>query len=149
MKPRMTSSNSPGKTAPRGNDPAADSNVLLLVEDDIVVRHPLAEYLRECGFTVFEAASGEEARKALSTPELGIEIVLADMSGCGNGFELRQWIREQGLSVEIILAATVDKAVDHAGKVCNEGPALVKPYQHHLVLKNIRRMLAKRNENRS
>ena len=41
------------------------STVVLLVEGDIIVRHPLAEYLRECGFTVFEASNGDEAKRAL------------------------------------------------------------------------------------
>jgi CheY-like chemotaxis protein len=37
----------------------ACSAAVLLVDDDIIVRHPLAEYLRECGFTVFEASNGD------------------------------------------------------------------------------------------
>ena len=38
----------------------AFSPVVLLVDDDIIVPHPLAEYLRECGFTVFEASNGDD-----------------------------------------------------------------------------------------
>ena len=41
----------------------SSSPVVLLVEGDIIVRHPLAEYLRECGFTVFEASNGDEAER--------------------------------------------------------------------------------------
>jgi CheY-like chemotaxis protein len=117
--------------------------VVLLVEGDIVVRHPLAEYLRECGFTVFEAANGDEARRAL-TASLQIEIVLADMSTPGSGFVLRQWIKEQILPVDIILAGSVEKAVQQAGDLCNEGPAIAKPYEHNLILQHIRDSLARR-----
>jgi DNA-binding response OmpR family regulator len=39
----------------------AFSPVVLLVEHDIIVRHALAEYLRECGFTVFEASNGDDS----------------------------------------------------------------------------------------
>ena len=120
------------------------SAVALLVEGDIAIRHPLAEYLRECGFTVFEAANGDEAMHALQTPELQIEVVLADMMTTGSGFGLRQWVRTQSLAVEVILAGSVEKAVDHAGGLCHEGPALAKPYQHHLVLDHIRQVLARR-----
>jgi CheY-like chemotaxis protein len=124
------------------------TTVVLLVEGDIIVRHPLAEYLRECGFTVFEAANGEEAMGALKTPELRIEFVLADMTTPGSGFSLRQWIRTENLPVEVILAGSIEKAVDHAGTLCNEGPALAKPYDHLLVLDHIRRAMARRDRSK-
>lgn len=123
----------------------ASSPVVLLVEGDIVVRHPLAEYLRECGFTVFEASNGSEAKVALTTANLQIEVVLADMTTEGSGFELRRWISEQHIPAEVILAGTVEKAVDRAADICREGPALAKPYAHHLVLDHIRRALARRD----
>jgi DNA-binding NtrC family response regulator len=118
--------------------------IVLLVEDDIVVRHALAEYLRECGFTVFEASNGDEAKHALTTPDLQIEVVLADMNTEGSGFVLQRWIQEHNHPAEIVLAGTTKKAVEHAADICNDGPALAKPYQHHLVLDHIRRALAKR-----
>jgi DNA-binding response OmpR family regulator len=81
--------------------------VVLLVEGDIILRHPVAEYLRECGFTVFEAASGDEAIRALSTPAVQVEVVLADMTTPGSGFALRQWVRKQNPAVEVILAGSI------------------------------------------
>ena len=119
--------------------------VVLLVEGDIVARQPLAEYLRDCGFTVFGVANGDEAMQALNTPDLQISVVLADTATAGSGFALRHWIAEQNLSVELILADSIEKAVDHAGTLCSEGPAVAKPYEHHLVLDHIRRGLARRD----
>ncbi len=123
----------------------SSSPVVLLVEGDITVRHPLAEYLRECGFTVFEASNGEEAKHALTTPELQIEVVLADMMTEGSGFALQRWIRERAHSAEVILAGSIEKAVNRAAGICKDGPALAKPYQHHLVLDHIRQALARRH----
>ena len=51
----------------------------------------LAGHLRECGFTVFEASNGDEARLALTTPSLHIDVVLADMTTQGAGFALQRW----------------------------------------------------------
>jgi DNA-binding response OmpR family regulator len=119
-----------------------------LVEGDIVARHPLAEYLRGCGFTVFEAANGEEAMQALSAADLRIDVVLADITTTGSGFTLRRWIAERDPTIEIILAGSIEKAVDRAGSLCNEGPALTKPYTHHLVLDQIRQALARRERSR-
>jgi len=120
------------------------SPVVLLVEGDIVIRHPLAEYLRECGFTVFEAANGDEAMRALKT-SLNLEVVLADMATTGSGFALREWIRDENLPVEVILATSIEKSVQHAGDLCKDGPTLAKPYDHLLVLDHIRQALARRD----
>ena len=120
--------------------------VILLVEGDVVVRHPLAEYLRECGFVVFEAADGHDAQTMLSRPERHVDIVLVDMTTAGSGFGLRQWITENRPLVHVILAGSIEKACDQAGNLCNDGPALAKPYEHHLVLDRIRRALAQRGK---
>jgi DNA-binding NtrC family response regulator len=120
-------------------------HTVLLIENDIVVRHPLAEYLRECGFTVIEVTNGTEARLVLTSPRLQIDVVLVDMNAPDSGFTLYQWIRQNHPSAEVILSATVEKAVERAGALCNEGPALAKPYDHHLVLDHIRQALARRD----
>ncbi len=119
-------------------------STLLLVEGDIIIRHPLAEYLRGCGFKVLQASSGEEARMIMQAPEFNIDIVLADMTTPGSGFELRDWIKVQKLSVEVVLAGSVERSVERAGKICSAGPALAKPYDHFLVLEHIKRSLARR-----
>ena len=120
------------------------SPTVLLVEGDIVIRHPLAEYLRECGFRVFEASTGEEARAALAAPGIIAGIVIIDMETPGAGFPLCQWIKEHHAEIEVVLAGSVEKAVASAAEVCHDGPALAKPYAHHLVLQRIREMLARR-----
>jgi DNA-binding response OmpR family regulator len=120
------------------------TETVLLVEGDILLRHPLAEYLRECGFVVYEAANGEEAEAVLVSRDLNVGIVLADMTTDKSGFQLQAWIRSKMPHVEVILAGSIDKAVDQAGSLCNEGPALVKPYEHRLVLDRIRQSLSRR-----
>jgi DNA-binding response OmpR family regulator len=123
----------------------SSSRVVLLVEGDITIRHPLAEYLRKCGFTVSEASNGDEAQRGSTTPSLQIEVVLADMTTEGSGFALQRWVRERDHPAEVILAGSIEKAVDRAASICKNGPALAKPYEHHLVLDHIRRSLAQRD----
>jgi DNA-binding response OmpR family regulator len=41
---------------------------ILVVEPDLAVRQPLAQYLRECGYKVFEAVDTDEATSILSMP---------------------------------------------------------------------------------
>jgi DNA-binding response OmpR family regulator len=120
----------------------SDPGRILLVEDDLLVRHPLAEYLRECGYQVLEASDGAEARVLIAQPELRVDIVLAEGDA---GFELAGWIRANHGQVQVILAGTVTRAVERAGDLCEDGPALVKPYEHKFVLERIKKLMAARD----
>lgn len=122
--------------------------VVLLVEGEVVARHLLAQYLRTCGFVVFEAGNGDEAMRAFAVPDLRIAVVLADMATAGSGFALRRWIAANHAGTDVILAGSIEKTVHRAGTMCNEGPALAKPYEHLLVLEHIRRAVAGRDMKR-
>ena len=124
---------------------------ILIVDDDILVRHPLAEYLRECGYRVVQAANLDEARKLFTQRRRGlaIDVVLADANTPGgeNAFAFAVWMRANRPCVEVILAGSEDAAAEKAGDLCEEGP-LSKPYDHQLVLDRIRRSLAARDRDR-
>ena len=67
---------------------------ILIVEQDLLVRTPLAEYLRECGYLVLEASSAGDARAFLEDGSRRIDIVLAEVkSGEPSGFALASWVR--------------------------------------------------------
>lgn len=53
--------------------------VILVVDDDVLIRLAIAEYLRECGFHVFEAADGAEAVTILNAAELAVDLVFSDV----------------------------------------------------------------------
>lgn len=124
-----------------------DPRCILIVEADILVRSPLADYLRECGYRVLEAVDGLEARKILADTASGaVDIVLANTAANGdNGFALASWIRANFPDIEVALAGTVTKAAEKASDLCEDGPSLSKPYDHSLVLDQIRRLLAARD----
>jgi DNA-binding NtrC family response regulator len=122
---------------------------ILIVDSDILVRNPLAEYLRECGYYVLEASSASEARTIISESEASVDAVLVDITGPGEGgFALASWIRADYPQLEVALAGTVDKATEKAADLCQEGPALSKPYEHQFVRDHIRRLLAARDRRR-
>jgi DNA-binding response OmpR family regulator len=121
---------------------------ILIVESDILIRQPLAEYLRECGYKVIEAASLVEARKLLNEGKSKIDIVLADVSADNGGaFSLAKWVKLEHPDIEVLLAGTIERATQKAGDLCEEGPAVTKPYEHKLVLARIKRSLAARTRN--
>jgi DNA-binding response OmpR family regulator len=123
---------------------------VLIVDADILVRHPLAEYLRECGYRVVQASNTDEARALFtrSRRRRAIDVVLADVNapGAENALVLTTWIRANHMRIQVILAGTVDAAAERAGDLCEDGPTLSKPYHPQLLLDRIRRALAARDQ---
>jgi DNA-binding NtrC family response regulator len=121
---------------------------VLIVEADLLVRHPLAEFLRACGYMVLEAANAAEARTLLTDDGKSVDAVLADASAKDeSGFTLRAWITTHCPGVEVILAGSEIAAASAAGELC-EKPGLNKPYDHQLVLRHIRQLQAARDRAR-
>lgn len=69
---------------------------ILVVEDDVLVRMPIAQYLRDCGYKVVEAVNADEAIAVLLHQETVVDVVFSDieMPGSIDGFGLAKWIRE-------------------------------------------------------
>jgi DNA-binding NtrC family response regulator len=125
--------------------PPADQETILVVEDDVLVRMPIAHYLRDCGYKVVEAANADEAVIVLSHKEIVIDIVFTDieMPGALDGFGLAKWVREHRPGLDVIFAGTLPRTVETAKKLCEEGP-IPKPYEAQAVHGHIRRLLATR-----
>jgi len=117
---------------------------LIVADADVLIRNALAEYLRHCGYKVFEAATSDEVIIALEEGAVQIDALLADaeLSGTYNAFELRIWVRDHHPDVEIVLAGNIDSAARAAGHLCDEGPHLQRPYDPESVAAYIKRLLA-------
>jgi DNA-binding response OmpR family regulator len=123
----------------------SETETILLLESEIIARQPLAAYLRDCGFKVLEAATAAEARALLENRTITVDLLLADASADAPSiFALAQWARSAFPSITVILSGTVGKTAAQAGDLCDEGPALVKPYDHQRVLAHIKQQLAAR-----
>ena len=131
----------------RGSEPAATPPIVLIVEDEVIIRLAIAEYLRECGFTVFEAGSAEEAVTILNAG-LQVDVVFTDVQLAGkmDGFGLALWVRSNFPGAEVIVASGVTKAAKKAGDLCAESERadISKPYDHREVERRIRLLLAAR-----
>lgn len=131
--------------------PAADLSLeskpkpqtVLVVEDEVLVRMVIADYLRECGYHVVEAGSAAEAIIVLESPE-PVDIVFSDvqMPGEMDGFGLARWVRQNRPNLKMLLTSGNARAADTAGDLCEEGPLEAKPYHPQTVLGRIQRLLA-------
>jgi DNA-binding NtrC family response regulator len=130
-------------------DQPATQETILVVEDDVLVRMPIAQYLRDCGYKVIEAVNADEAMTVLLQQETVVDIVFSaiEMSGSTDGFGLSKWVREHRPGLDVILTGTVPRAVNAAKELCDDGP-MPKPYEPRAVHDQIRRLLAARNAKR-
>ena len=126
------------------NKPGVQETVLL-VEDEVLVRMPIARYLRDCGYKVIEAVNADEAITVLLHKETVVDIVFSDieMPGAIDGFGLAKWIREHRPGLNVLLAGTVPRAVENAQQLCEQG-SVPKPYDAQIVHNHIKRLLAAR-----
>lgn len=118
-------------------------NSILVVDDEVLIRLDLADYLRECGYRVHEAASAAEAIAVLQGGH-SIDLVFSDvqMPGEMDGFGLAQWVRTHCPGVQVILTSGIVRAVEEAQDLCEHGPIERKPYHHSQLLVRIKTALA-------
>ena len=85
---------------------AEDAAVVLVVEDEPLVRLFVAELLIDAGFRVIEAANAAEALTILGAG-LEVNVLLADvdMPPGINGYELSHEVRRRWPSVEILVTS--------------------------------------------
>jgi len=124
----------------------AGAECILVAEGEVLVRMMIAQYLRDCGYKVIEAASTDEAVTVLDHRDLSVDIVLSDveMPGRLDGFGLSQWVRQHKPGLHVILVGTPMRAADVAADLCESGPMLAKPYEPQVVVDRIRRLLSDR-----
>jgi CheY-like chemotaxis protein len=127
-------------TSREGNGEAGVSTVLV-VEDDVLIRMAVSDYLRGCGYRVIEASSGEEAQTIFRTGE-PVEVLFSDVNIAGemNGFALARWVREHFPDVRIILTSGVARIAERATELCEE-VFLTKPYSYESLADHIKRLL--------
>jgi CheY-like chemotaxis protein len=125
-------------------------DTVLVVEPDLLVRAPLTEYLRHCGYRVFEAVNADEALVVLEHGKVRMDVILSaiEMPGSMNGFQLSQYVRSHHPVIGVILAGTVQRAADAAADLCESGPNLMKPYDAQVVVRRIKQSLAERDRDK-
>ncbi len=106
--------------------------VILVVEDELFLRVDITSCLREAGYVVVEAASGEEAM-ALCQSNSSIDMVFTDITLMGslNGWDVAERFRMQRPEAPVLYTSA--DAIDR--KRCAPGSVFIaKPYGHDDIL---------------
>ena len=119
---------------------------LLLVEDEVLIRAIVAEYLREEGWTVLEAGDAIEAKRLLAADDATIDFVLTDihMPGGENGLDLARHVHAHHPSVPVLLASGNTAAIS-ASDLDGE-QFIAKPYDLRTLAATIRALRAQDDE---
>lgn len=122
--------------------PQERAPAILVAEDEVLIRFVIADYLRECGFQVIEASSGDEAVSILAS-SVSVDLVFTDvqMPGSRDGFELAHWVRANRPGVPVLLTSGDAKKAATAKQLCENGPFFAKPYEVAQVVAQIRQHL--------
>jgi CheY-like chemotaxis protein len=85
---------------------ATRRRVVLVVEDEILVRLTIADYLRDAGYAVVEAANAMEAVAVFATGDPA-DIVFTDvqMPGAMDGLMLARWVHEHHPGIQVLVTS--------------------------------------------
>ena len=124
------------------SEPLAPPETILFVEDEALVRMDMAEFLRECGYRVHEAATAEEAVEALQA-KFVVDLVFTDINlpGRMDGLELSEWTLSERPGVKVLV--TTGDAARMVDIPQTMGPMLAKPYTGRDLLDRVRQALMK------
>jgi len=110
---------------PDHNSKPANIKTTLVLDGDVLVRMPVVQFLRDCGYRVVEAATIDEAIALLEKTNIPLDVVLSkiDIPGSMNGFGFAQWARSVRPELKILLAATPERTVRNAAEPRRSGAA--------------------------
>jgi CheY-like chemotaxis protein len=132
---------------PTEPDPSSGRPVVLVVDDEILLRSVVAEYLRDAGFRVVEAANGREAVTVLAAGE-AVDVVFSDvrMPGDVSGYDLAEWVRINRPAVGVLLASGYVGNSGRSRHVGGNAPTLLtKPFDYERLLQQLRDLISLRN----
>jgi DNA-binding response OmpR family regulator len=117
-------------------------STVLLVEDELLLRWPAGEYLRDAGYRVIEAATASEAVAVLASGTR-VDLVFSDVNLTKemSGHELASWLASNRPQIPILLTSA-DRQELHRVTVGATRATLAKPYDLHAVALRIRDMLS-------
>ena len=120
-------------------------HIILLVDDEFLIREDLASHLEGCGFTVLQAGNAIAAIGLLMQPGCMVDLVFTDVMMPGNmdGLALAKWVMQHRPAVPVIITTgDVGKAAA-AHELCGT-EAVGKPFNYDHVTEKIRTSISRR-----
>ena len=121
--------------------PAQPAVTIMVVDDDAPVRRVTARMLRDEGYNVIEARSGQEALELLAESE--VQVILADiaMPGGMHGLELAEKALALAPWRRVVLMSGYARLFPKLGPYGARFPLLIKPFSAEQLARQIRDVL--------
>lgn len=118
---------------------AADEPVVLVVEDEVLIRMFAADVLMEAGFKVFEAVNADEAVELLhARPDVHAVVTDVEMPGTMNGLALAEKIAQRWPGIAVL----VNSGRVHPNGALPHGVGFIsKPYLPEKLVELLRELL--------
>lgn len=124
------------------NDMSGSQNVILVVEDEALIRMNGVDVLEQAGYTVLEAASADEAIALLEgAPEVRLLFSDVDMPGSMDGVALAELVHQRWPKIRLLLTSGHHQFKD--SDLPDHGRFLSKPYSGDAVLGQVDDLLSK------
>jgi CheY-like chemotaxis protein len=115
--------------------------VILIVEDELLIRMDSAEAIENAGFEVIQAGNADEAIVILTArPDIHVVFTDIQMPGSMDGLKLARFVRDRWPPIKIVATSGVVRVSDDdlpAGSVF-----LPKPYRGAQVVATLRELTA-------
>jgi two-component system, cell cycle sensor histidine kinase and response regulator CckA len=112
---------------------------ILVVDDQPTVRRMAHRLLREWGFRVFEAETGEEAMEVLETARAGVELVIVDVvMPLADGVQVTRHIQDRWPGQRVLyMSAHPAEVLAQYGLAELDVPFLAKPFTRDELLTKV------------
>jgi CheY-like chemotaxis protein len=113
--------------------------IILIVEDEFLLRMNAAEMIQDAGFDVVEAGNADEAIAILEArPDIHVVFTDIQMPGSMDGLKLARFVRGRWPPIKII--ATSGNVVIRDGDLPEGGVFLPKPYTFDSIATTLREL---------
>jgi two-component system, response regulator PdtaR len=121
-------------------DSPREAPVVLVVEDEPLVRMTAVDELEEAGFHVLEAGNADVALQVLSAFAHEVQVLFTDvdMPGSMNGMALARYVNDQW--PHILLLISSGYSAPHPRDIPDHGHFVAKPYVGATVARHIQEM---------
>jgi CheY-like chemotaxis protein len=123
------------------NGPQQAQRTILVVEDEIMIRLMISQYLRDSGYIVVEANNADGAIRVLQQVKVDLIFTDVQMPGSMDGIGLARRIQSEWPDMKVILTSGAVAASALPADLRDRAALIQKPYRLDAVEGRIRTLL--------